>query len=345
MRQFIADTIAVSFNRHVDLKNSSVIVAMYGNSVEVALDSRTLGNVTLQAMLNLIKYNISYTDLGETNLTEALSFAESVTTSSLELNVSSNYTIQAESELSASVVVLSTPSSSLEVDEEYVSSAVRVATQMQSNGTSIYPVAVPGNETDQQQNVDSLRAVAASPVESNMFVCSKYTDLLAVSTQLRAQFFSGRHSASRALLVPSSHTPYLCCVEVSFLFELKWFPPTAIFLGKYETLSPEVSVCARYCFFVCLFIDYTTWSRWSSWSVCSVNCGTGRQWRSRTCQVNSDACTGNATDFRDCTRRPCTADDHKSNAFSCLPPLVCTAITPFTERMKTEINLACFTLS
>ncbi|XP_068727246.1 mucin-like protein [Montipora capricornis] len=52
------------------------------------------------------------------------------------------------------------------------------------------------------------------------------------------------------------------------------------------------------------------WSAWSAWSVCSVTCGEGHQYRTRTCtnpppSGGGKNCTGPRTEFRTCIQQSC----------------------------------------
>jgi len=58
------------------------------------------------------------------------------------------------------------------------------------------------------------------------------------------------------------------------------------------------------------------WGGWSKWSACAVNCGTGNQTRSRSCdnpKLSSGAndCSGDSGEFR-----TCTADDCKEKGYT-----------------------------
>lgn len=47
------------------------------------------------------------------------------------------------------------------------------------------------------------------------------------------------------------------------------------------------------------------WSEWSNWSACSVECGGGHQYRTRTCEGRAEECEGLAHMSRNCNTQKC----------------------------------------
>ncbi|CAB0012983.1 unnamed protein product [Nesidiocoris tenuis] len=50
------------------------------------------------------------------------------------------------------------------------------------------------------------------------------------------------------------------------------------------------------------------WSEWSAWSPCSVECGTGQQTRTRSCDGAQSDCHGPASSVRQCNTHPCKGE-------------------------------------
>ncbi|XP_008471844.1 A disintegrin and metalloproteinase with thrombospondin motifs adt-2-like [Diaphorina citri] len=50
------------------------------------------------------------------------------------------------------------------------------------------------------------------------------------------------------------------------------------------------------------------WSEWGPWSLCSVECGGGTQYRTRTCEGRPDDCAGQQKMSRPCNLHSCKGE-------------------------------------
>ena len=60
--------------------------------------------------------------------------------------------------------------------------------------------------------------------------------------------------------------------------------------------------------------DPAEWLEWGSWTQCTSSCGLGTEFRARQCSKprlgGNEACSGNATESRECTLKTCQGNSH-----------------------------------